>query len=484
MSILEQLEAAGEVLSPVVRAAIEGLEATVAAQRDTVAALQATVAALQERIRELEARLRQNSTNSSLPPSSDPPGVVRSQKKPTGKKRGGQPGHPGHHRERVPAERVDEVVVHRPEACGHCGHSLAGEAEAKRAWMHQVIELPPVRAWVTEHQMQCIRCPQCRKLTRAELPAAARHQFGPRMVAFASQLVGRYRMSRREAPDLLGQLLDLPPPSLGSMEAFTQETSAALLPAYQEVQTAVRGSERVCVDETPWKLRAKKQWLWVANAEAATLFHLGASRGSDELRRFLGSAFRGILSSDRWCAYQSHEGLRQLCWAHLKRNFKKLELRGGEAARFAKRGVRVCSLVFKTFEQVQEEGLGREQLQSRMRPIQEYFRRLVESGAASPNQRVASMCRNLLKLWSSLWTFLEHDVELTNNAAERALRAAVLWRKGCFGSQSEGGMHYAERILSVAATCRQQGMPLLNFLSRSIVALRSGIAAPKILSAH
>jgi transposase len=304
------------------------------------------------------------------------------------------------------------------------------------------------------------------------------------MVAFASQLVGRYRMSRREAPDLLGQLLDLPPPSLGSMEAFTREMSTALLPAYGEVQTVVRGSDRAGVDETPWKLGGKKQWLWVARAEAATLFHLGASRGSDELRRFLGSAFRGILSSDRWCAYQSHEGLRQLCWAHLKRNFKKLELRGGEAARFAKRGVRVCRLVFKTFERVREEGLGREQLRIRMRPIQEYFRRLIESGASSASKQVARMCRNLLKLWRWLWTFVEKDVELTNNAAERALRAAVLWRKGCFGNQSESGMRYAERILTIAATCRQQGIPLLDFLSHSIVALRSGTQAPKILPTH
>ena len=477
MSIIEQIEAAGEVLSPITRAAIEGLEAT-------IATLQATVAALQERVRDLEARLGQNSTNSSLPPSSDPPGVVRRETKPTGKKRGGQPGHPGHHRERVPPERVDEVVVHRPQACVHCRHSLAGETEAKCAWVHQVIELPPVRAWVTEHQMQCIRCPQCRKLTRAELPAEVRHHYGPRIVAFASQLVGRYRMSRREVPDLLGQLLDLPPPSLGSMEAFTRETSAALHPAYGEVQTAVRGSDQAGVDETPWKLGGKKQWLWVAVAEAATLFHLGASRGSDELRRFLGSAFRGTLSSDRWCAYQSHEGMRQLCWAHLKRNFKKLELRGGEAARFAERGVRACTLVFKTFRRVQEEGLGREQLRSRMRPVQGYFRRLIESGASSASKQVARMCRNLLKLWRWLWTFLEKDVELTNNAAERALRAAVLWRKGCFGNQSESGMRYAERILTVAATCRQQHIPLLDFLSDSIAALRSGTPAPKILPAH
>jgi transposase len=467
MSIIEQLEAAGEVLSPGVRAATQGLEAT--------------VALLQERVRELEARLAQNSTNSSKPPSSDPPGVVRPAKKPKGKKRGGQPGHRGHHRALLPAERVEEVE-HVPEACEHCGYALAGAEEGRPVHAHQVVELPPVRAEVKEHRMVCLRCPKCSKLTRAPLPAeVGRKHFGPRLTALAGLLIGHYRMSRRSAVDLLSRLLDVPAPSLGSTEACTQETSAALEAAYGEARSEVRSSWWAGVDETPWKLQGKKMWLWVGVAQRATVFHLGRSRGAEELKEFLGD-FKGIVSSDRWCAYQIYDH-RQLCWAHLPRNFRKLGLRGGKAAEFAAKGEKVCDRVFERWREFREGSLDREGLKREMSPIQASFRRLVESGVKSINKRVAGLSRNLLKLWPSLWTFLDEPVEVTNNAAERALRKAVLWRKGCFGNQSEAGLRYAERILSISATCQQQQVHPLDFIALSIAALRAGKAAPKLLPA-
>jgi transposase len=469
MSIVEQLIAAGEVLSPEVRAALVGLEQT--------------VARMEERVRELEARLNLNSTNSSLPPSRDPPGVSRTPKKPTGKKRGGQKGHRGHHRQRIAEERVDRVVEHRPESCGHCGHSLAEAEDAKAVWAHQVVELPPIRAEVTEHRMRCLRCPACRKATRASLPAeVGGRQFGPGLVALGSLLMGRYRMSRRESVDLMGRLVDVPAPSLGSTEAFTQEASAALKPAYREAQAEVLRSESAGVDETPWKLAGGKQWLWVATARRATFFHLGEGRGSKELRRFLGSEFSGVVNSDRWCAYQMYER-RQLCWAHLTRNFRKLSLRGGTAVPFAERGEAVCRQVFRLERELQEEKLDRARLRKKIEPVRARLRRLLREGAASSDKRVAGFCRNVLKLWRSLWTFVTEAVELTNNAAERALRPAVLWRKGCFGSQSESGLRYVERMLTLTATARQLNIHPLDYLTQGIAALRSGTAVPALLPA-
>lgn len=467
MSLVEQLEASGEVLSPAVRAAIELLETT--------------VARLEERVRELEAQLKQNSTNSSKPPSSDAPWTVRPGKKPKGKKRGGQPGHRGHHRMILPPERVEEVE-HVPEACGHCGHSLAGAEEGRPVQVHQVVELPPIRAEVKEHRMVCLRCPKCSGLTRAPLPVevGGKH-FGPRLTALAGLLAGHYRMSRRSVVDLLGRLLDVPAPSLGSTEACTQETSAALESAYQEVQAEVRSSSWAGVDETPWKLCGKKMWLWVGVANRATMFHMGQSRGAQELRRFLGE-FGGIVSSDRWCAYQIYDW-RQLCWAHLIRNFRKLGLRGGKAAEFAAAGEKVCDQVFERWRRFREGSLERDALKRGMSSVQASFLRLVKRGAKSINKKVAGLCRNLLRLWPSLWTFLDEPIELTNNAAERALRKAVLWRKGCFGNQSEAGLRYAERILSISATCQQQRTHPLDFVALSIAALRSGNPAPKLLPA-
>lgn len=470
MSMIEQLEAAGEVLSPAVRAAIEGLEAA--------------VKTLDERVRELEARLAQNSTNSSKPPSSDPPGVSRPPRKPTGKGRGGQPGHRGHHRKRIEAERVDEVVLHRPQACGHCGHTLAEAEDAKPAQVHQVVELPPIRAQVTEHRMRCLRCPKCERLTRATLPAevAGKH-FGPRLVGLESLLCGRYRLSRREAVDLLGRLLDVPAPSLGSTEAFVQETSKALAPVYEEVRAQVRASKVVGVDETPWKEAGRKRWLWVATTAAATVFHLGTSRGSKELAGFLGKSYDGVVTSDRWCAYQIYPR-RQLCWAHLLRNFKTLELRGGKAAEFAKEGLAECARVFELWRQLQDGQKSREELRRSIQRIRNRFRRLIRRGAESADKKVVGFCNNMLRLQRWLWTFVEQEVEPTNNAAERALRPAVLWRKGCFGSQSEAGLRYAERVLTFAATCRQQEVHSFDFLARAIQALRTGTTAPRLLPAH
>jgi transposase len=467
MTLLEQLEAAGEVLSPAVHAVVKGLEATVAQQ--------------EERIRELEGRLAQNSTNSSKPPSSDPPGVVRAGKKPKGRKRGGQPGHRGHHRMVLPPERVEEVV-HEPESCGHCGHSLAGAEEGRPVHVHQVVELPPIRAEVKEHRMLCLRCPKCSGLTRAPLPAevGGKH-FGPRLTALAGLLAGHYRMSRRSVVDLLGRVLDVPAPSLGSTEACTQETSAALDLPYQEALAEVRASKWAGADETPWKLRGKKMWLWVGVAKRATVFRVTRGRGAKELEGLLGG-FEGIVSSDRWCAYQIY-GKRQLCWAHLARNFRKLGLRGGKAAEFAAEGERVCDRVFERWRCFREGTLERDALKQGMGKIQASFRRLVERGAKSINRKVAGLCRNLLKLWPSLWTFLDEPIELTNNAAERALRKAVLWRKNCFGNQSEDGLRYTERILSVSATCQQQQTHPLDFVARSIAALRSGTPVPKLLPA-
>ena len=235
------------------------------------------------------------------------------------------------------------------------------------------------------------------------------------------------------------------------------------------------------MDETPWKLRGEKMWLWTGAAERATAFRIGRGRGKKELREFLGE-FGGILSSDRWCSYQAYDR-RQLCWAHLIRNCRKLVLRGGQAVEFGEAGEKICDQVFERWRSYRDRELARDEWQRAMSAIEQEFRRLVEEGTKSINQKVASMCRNLLKLWPSLWTFVDEPVEPTNNTAERALRKAVLWRKNCFGNQSEAGLRYAERILSVSATCQQQKIHPLDFVARSIAALRAGSAAPQLLQA-
>jgi len=222
-------------------------------------------------------------------------------------------------------------------------------------------------------------------------------------------------------------------------------------------------------------------WLWVAEADRATAFHMARSRGKQELKAFLGD-YRGIVSSDRWCSYQACAN-RQLCWAHLLRNFRKLALRGGMAVEFAAEGEALCDRVERWRSHLETGRQQRDELKRGMADIQAAFRCLVERGAESINNRVGRTCRNLLKLWPWLWTFLDEPVEPTNNAAERALRKPVLWRKNCFGNQSETGLRYAERILTVSATCQQQRIHPIDFVAASIQALRSGTPAPQLLPA-
>lgn len=468
MSIVRELEAAGETLSPAVRAALVALESE--------------VARLQARVRELEAQLRMDSSNSSRPPSSDPPGRRPRRKRRSGRKRGGQPGHKGHHRSLLPPERVDHVLVHRPADCRRCGHSLEGAPEVGRPRIHQVVELPPVRAEVTEHRAPALSCPACGTTTRAALPAeVASSRFGPRLVALAATLTSRFRLSRRDLEAFFGDLLDVPAPSLGTTQAFTDEASAALLPAYREVRRAVRRSKHAGVDETGWSLRGQTRWLWTAACRSATLFHLGPSRSRRELRRLLGAGYSGVVTSDRWSAYKTCER-RQLCWAHLERNLEGLALRGEEGAAFARWGLAECERLFRLWHEVQKGDLERAALAKRIRPLRARMARLLARGTESAEPKVAAFSRDLRAHWPALWTFVtDENVEPTNNAAERALRRAVLWRKCSFGSQSGKGLRFVERMLTLAETCRQQSVNVLDYLTRAIVANRQNGPAPRLL---
>jgi len=478
MSIVAQLEGAGEVLSPAVRAAILALEAQ-------VAALQAEVAGLRAEVIELRARLGQHSGNSSRPPSSDPPGAPpRPKPQPRGGRRGGQKGHRGHHRSRVTPERVDHEVEHRPAACRRCGQELAAAVVVGEPARHQVAELPPVRAEITEHRLQRLCCPRCGTHTRATLPEGvdASH-FGPRLSAFAALLSGRFRLSRRETCALLSELLDVPP-SLGSVQAQVEETSRALLPAYQEVRRAVRESSAAAVDETGWRLRRERRWVWTAVTRRATLFRLGR-RGSPDAKRLLGSGYSGIVGSDRWGAYRQYPPeQRQLCWAHLKRDFQALSEREGEGARLGRWGVAECGRLFALWARLRAGEIPRAQMARLLVPVRWRLKRLLKQGARLSG-KAGALCRDLQRLWPALWTWVHRvDVEPTNNAAERALRKPVLWRKGSFGSGSGRGLRFVERILTVGETCRQQKIGMLDYLTRALEAYRAGLPAPLLLTPH
>lgn len=455
-------------------------------ERDArIAKLEAEVADLRGQVRELEARLGQNSSNSSIPPSANPPQAPPPvQKKPTGRKPGGQPGHTPHLRERLPAERLTEPTVHYwPERCEACDDKLLGEAspdDPEPRW-HQVVELPETPVQVTEHLAHGRTC-HCGHVTWAKIPDDVRqHVCGPRLSATLSFLSGVLHTSKRGIEEFAETVLRVPI-ALGTVSNLEQEMSAALASAHAEAQKAVQQAAAKNVDETGWKQAGAKRWLWGAATALVACFVIAPTRGAAGLAALLGKRIKGVVSSDRWSVYgQLRLGLRQLCWAHLKRDFQKLVDRGGAACEYGELGLAVVGVLFEEWHLFRGGG-SRAAMQRELEPIRAIMRSWLEEGARCRDAKAAALCGNLLELEPALWTFLyKPGVEPTNNHIERLLRPGVLWRKNAFGCHSEKGCRFVERILTVVQTLRLQRRPILSFLYESLCAHRQHGTAPKLV---
>jgi transposase len=453
-------------------------------QQQHIADQQQQIVQLQTRSAELEARLNQHSQNSSKPPSSDPPSAPpRPAPVPRGRKAGGQPGHPRHDRPDPDPDHIDHVRDHYPDACPTCHDSLADvRRDACAVQTQYVWELPVVRPDVTAHQYHTVCCPGCANLvTAARPPDVPKGAFGPRAAAAVTILHGDYHLSDRSVPRLLHDFFGLPI-SLGSVVALQQEGSAALAPVYVAIHTAVQQQERCNIDETGWKEAGKRRWLWTMVTTIATFFSVATSRDGPGLRHLLGPAYHGIVGSDRHRPYLALPPERhQLCWSHLIRNFQALVDRGGRLGVWGADFLALSRLVFRLWHLFREGTIDRATLQVAMAPIQQALHGLLAQGARRCDAPEA-MCQELLAHEEALWTFVRaENVEPTNNAAEQALRGAVLWRKGCFGAHSADGNRFVERILSVSATCRKQQRHLLTFVTEAIEAYWAGRPAPTLL---
>jgi transposase len=444
------------------------------------------VAALREAVRDLRARVGQHSGNSSRPPSSDPPQAPRRPPAPpSGRGRGGQPGHLAHQRAVVPPERVDHIVDHRPATCDHCAATVPGDVPSAGFVAHQVTELPPVRAVVTEHRLHRVVCPACGAGTRAALPAAVpTGAFGPGLQATVALLCGQYHLSQRAVADLCGTLLDAPL-AASSVVALCQQTAVALATPVAAAQATLPTAPVANADETRWPRpqAGQTQWLWVVVTGLVTVFTIATSRGSQVIKALLGADYTGVVGSDRYSAYAwLDEAYRQVCWAHLKRDFAGLVDRGGAAEAVGTAALALIHDLFATWHAYRVGTLDRTGLQVAMQPVQDAFSALLTTGIEGHDPKAATLCRSLDRLWPALWTFVdEPGVEPTNNAAERALRPAVLWRKGSYGTQSDAGSRFVERLLTVSATCRQHGRPVLAYLIAVCTATQRGLPAPSLV---
>jgi len=451
-----------------------GLERIVARQQQEIAELRA-------RTEQLEARLRQNSQNSSKPPSSDPPSApARYGRKKSKRRRGGQEGHAGHFRPMLPVEAVDNVIPVKPSTCGCCGRQLHGEDPAPRR--HQVWDIPPIEPQVDEYQLHTLCCAHCGAATTATLPAGAPSgAFGPRTQAAVGILSGAYRLSKRAIEHILGDFFRMPI-SLGSIPACERAVSAALAEPVEAARAHVETAAVAYCDETGWKENKRTVWLWTAVTSTVTVFMIHAKRGREAAQELL-RCFAGVLVSDRWHAYNVYGGLRQLCWAHLKRDFTAFSEHKGKAGRVGKQLLVQVALMFHWWHWVRDGTLTRRTFQRRMKPLRAEVERLLRRGVECG--QVARASKRILKRSDALWTFVDHaGVEPTNNAAERAVRPGVLWRRVSFGTDSAEGSRFAERILTAAATCRQQERNVLDYITEACCAHLHHRPAPSLLPAH
>lgn len=474
-------------------AALAAKDAEIAANKvefeQQLAALMAQVTALTRQVADLTEKLAQNSRNSHLPPSSDPPGSAgkTGSGKPRSKserKRGGQRGHRGSRRELVPEARVNDFIDFYPAECENCWAALPEVADpnAKR---YQVIEVPPIQPHTSEYRRHAVTCACCGHKTRAAydedtIPASP---FGPRLMSIVALLTGVYHVSRRKTTTLLSDLVGVPI-SLGAISSVEARVSDAVKPGVDEAWTRVEGAAVKHTDGTSWLKAGTLLALWTIATTAATVFKI-VTDGSRATLAPLYGALRGILVSDRATAlgFWAMER-RQICWAHLLRKAVSFSERDGPSATFGRDLLNYIGILFEYWHDYKAGKLDCATFRAWMAPVRVQVEDLLARAVAANIDRLSGSCANILAHKLALWTFVDHDdVEPTNNHAERELRAFVLWRKRSFGTQSDRGNLFAERLMTVAHTARKQGKDVLAFLAGCCEAQVAGTRAPSLFTA-
>ena len=445
----------------------------------------------------LKEQLHLNSSNSSKPPSSDVEKRQPPKREKSGKQRGGQPDHGFQFRKLYPVEACKSVADYYPTTCWKCGAAI--EQEDGEVLRHQVVDIPPVEPEVIEHRLhQCI-CLQCHCLTRATLPdSVSRKGYGPGVVARIGVLRGMYRLSQRLVREAMSDLFGIEL-SLGSINNLQRECSEALEIPVSAAHDYVQQQAVVGADETGFAQgnvdglnpEGRKAWVWVAVTPFVTFFLVTLSRSQESAQALLGKAFSGILISDRHSGYTWVNLIqRQLCWAHLKRDFIRISERSGVSKVLGEALLTQQKKLFELWYRVRDGTLSRDEFVVLVQPLRSRVKELLEEGAAypiaakdqSPLAKTVRTCRRLLKLEPALWVFVATPgVEPTNNDSERALRPAVIWRRISFGSQTEAGSIFVSRMLTVVTTLRSQKRNVVEFMTQACHAAREETPPPSLL---
>ena len=455
-----------------------------------IAAQQAVIVELRQRIAELERQLGLNSANSGKPPSSDglkkKPARVSSLRERSGKKPGGQPGHPGKTLSRT--ETPDVTVDHFPSACDGCSAALS-EATANGHTSRQVFDLPePQPLVVTEHRAHDCLCPACGMQTRAAFPAgvSAPVQYGARITAFVLYLLHYQLLPEKRLAALMADLFGVRL-ATATIASMSQAYAARVQDFVAAVRDAVAAAPVKHLDETGFRIGGKTQWLHIASTIWLTFYRISPKRGS------LPENLTGIIVHDHWKPYYTLPGvLHALCNAHHLRELKalieiekedwarkmqRLLRRACHAVNLAReRGVavspRLIALFDRRYDAILAAGLAFHEAQPPLIPAAVKARRR----GRQPRRVGHNLLLRLSTRKPDVLRFLSNPaVPFTNNLAEQDGRMMKLRQKISGGFRCEAGAADFATIRSVLSTARKQGWNLLQTLTADPARLRAAL---------
>ncbi len=482
---------------------IAGLKISQSDWEKTPKSVQALVTVLSERLTHhaerlghLEEHLKKNSQNSSQSPSQDGFGKKVNASKPK-RKKPDRIQKVAPQRVLYPVEQCQAVHSQLPEHCHQCQESLSGIDPSP--YRHQVIEIPPIIPSVIEYQLHQLECAHCGALTRGTLPPeVCVSGYGERLAGVVSLLSSEYRQSHRMVQSLMEALFNIQI-SRSSVNRLRQEVSEAVSAAVEGVRQYVQSQGFMHSDETSFKqgnrdgLNPKQTqgWMWTLVTPLVSFFEVVLSRSSETAQTLIGKDFAGVVVSDRYSSYTWIKLIqRQVCWAHIKRDLTAISQRKGVSKEIGEALLFREKRLFRWWHRVRDGTLTREEFRILLEPLRAGFKAELESvvqlpissGEKTPLAKTVRTCAQILKVESALWTFVEIDgVEPTNNAAERALRPAVIWRRTSFGSQSKAGSQFVSRMLTVVTSLKAQQRNVLDFLAQSCRATRLGLPTPSLL---
>lgn len=420
--------------------------------------------ALKKENASLKERLGLNSTNSSIPPSKDWKKSKKVEETKSKKPSGGKVGHEGHFRMLLDVSKVDQVEsVPLPEKCP-CGGALWVEEEYAR---HQVYELPEIRCHVTEYQLQKGCCASCGKKHIAKLPEqVSTGIMGVKLRALAYQMVSEYGLSRRELQRFLATHLGF---SISSGLIYKNEAHFVeeLQPVIDHFLKQLQEAEVKNLDETGHRHQCQNHYSWIIANDEVTVIRIEKSRGRKVMYVLLGGK-KGVVVSDRYVAYEALDpGNRQVCWAHLSRDFNRFSMSTDPViSTIGKRLKEQQEALFSQRDAFKKKLITNSEWRESTEEISNKVEMLLVIGSLTdPSLRLSGFCKKLLKYFDALWTFtLREDVPPTNNLAERGLRRAVIWRKKYFSTRSESGKQFVAISLSILSTAKKRGLNFFEWL--------------------